>query len=133
MIICKRSIHFSYMFPYFLCDLSCFYGEMYYLNYYPLSVQYNMLRPEHVAHSAGSIGLCSARSHAPAFPHSLITLYCLGLKWPKVAQAVIKTAVFVRIAAHLARFWGKSRTSDKRTAGYLNVLWKLLHCAMANR
>ena len=32
------------------------------------------------------------RSHAPAFPQSLITLYCLCLKLPKVAQAVIKTA-----------------------------------------
>ena len=73
-----------------------------------------MLMPEHVARSAEGMELCSVRSHAPAFPQSLITLYSLGLKWPEVAQAVIKIEVFVRIAAHLVRVWGKSRISCKR-------------------
>ena len=63
-----------------------------------------MLWPGHdVARSAGSIGLCSARSHAPSFPQSLIKMslhdsraenpawYGLGLKWPKIAQGVANT------------------------------------------
>ena len=49
----------------------------------------------------------------------------LGPEMAKVTQAVIKTSVFVRFAAHLVRVWNKSRTSGKRTAGLMNVLWKL--------
>ncbi len=55
-----------------------------------------MLMPEHVARSAEGMELCSVRSHAPAFPQSLITLYSLGLKWPEVAQAVIKNSNLMR-------------------------------------
>ena len=60
-----------------------------------------MLRPGHdVARSAWSIGLCSARSHAPAFPQSLIKMslhdsraenpawYGLGQKSHKVSQTL---------------------------------------------
>ena len=35
----------------------------------------------------------------------------MGPKWPKVAQAVTKTAVFERFVAHLVQVYAKSRTS----------------------
>ena len=46
----------------------------------------------------------------------------MGLKPPKVAQAVIKNGFFVCFAAPLVQVWGKSRSSGKHKVAEILVL-----------